>query len=195
MVITLGTIWTSPGYQKAEIIANCVHSHFAHVCFDTEVVKVVIPDPYDDNVDDEGITIEPPDSPEVRQPTPPHDVNENETKQGMMNPFMDDIDYQLAMTQREQATTINPDQFQTDSVNNIINQRELLSWHFRLGHLSMNKVQRLASVGLLPSKIAQCKVPVCQSCMYGMMTRQPWRTKGDLANIAHKLHTQGNTSQ
>jgi GAG-pre-integrase domain len=108
-----------------------------------------------------------------------------------MNPFMDDIEYQLAMTQREHDSTITPDRFQTDTVQEIINQRELLALHYRLGHLSMNKVQRLAAVGLLPSKIAQCKIPICQSCMYGMMTRQPWRTKGEVAPIAPKVSYPG----
>jgi hypothetical protein len=46
-----------------------------------------------------------------------------------------------------------------------------------LGHVSMHTVQHMASKGLLPSEIAKCKIPVCQACMYGMMTKKPWRTK------------------
>jgi hypothetical protein len=35
----------------------------------------------------------------------------------------------------------------------------------------------MAAKGLLPSSIAKCKIPVCQACLFGMMTKRPWRTK------------------
>jgi GAG-pre-integrase domain len=180
----VGTIWSVPGYHTANTIADCVQTHFAHVCFNSEIIQVVEPDPYDNTIDDEGITIEPPDAAVVQKPVPAEDIILNDMKQGTINPFLNDVEYQLAMTQREQPTVHSPDPFQTDTVHEIINQRELLSWHYRLGHLSMNKVQRLASIGLLPSKIATCKIPVCKSCMYGMLTKQPWRTKADIKQIA-----------
>jgi hypothetical protein len=41
----------------------------------------------------------------------------------------------------------------------------------------MKKVQTLAEWGLLPSKLAKCKIPICTSCMFGKAIRKPWRTK------------------
>ena len=35
-------------------------------------------------------------------------------------------------------------------------------------------------MGELPSNIARCKIPVCKSCLLGMMTRRPWRSKASV---------------
>jgi hypothetical protein len=35
----------------------------------------------------------------------------------------------------------------------------------------------MAAAGMLPKNIAKCHQPLCQSCMYGMMVKEAWRTK------------------
>jgi hypothetical protein len=30
----------------------------------------------------------------------------------------------------------------------------------------------------IPSRLANCRIPKCQSCLYGKATKRPWRTKG-----------------
>ena len=62
-------------------------------------------------------------------------------------------------------------------------QAELLRWHYRLGHLSFNKLKVLCMLGILPRKLANVQPPKCASCIYGAMTRKPWRTKSKPANI------------
>ena len=62
-------------------------------------------------------------------------------------------------------------------------QGELLRWHYRLGHLSFNKLQHLATLKIIPGKLANVRKPKCACCMYGRMTRQPWRTKAKQGNI------------
>ena len=57
-------------------------------------------------------------------------------------------------------------------------QRELLSWHYRLGHLPFNQLLDLAKEGRIPKQLANCQVPKCPACLFGKMTRKPWRTKG-----------------
>jgi hypothetical protein len=57
------------------------------------------------------------------------------------------------------------------------NRSILQWWHERLGYVSMHTIQHMASKGMLPAGIAKCKVPMCQACKFGMMTRRPWRTK------------------
>jgi GAG-pre-integrase domain len=54
---------------------------------------------------------------------------------------------------------------------------KLLGWHHRLSHISMRRLQRMATQGLLPKRLATCHVPICQSCTYGKATRRAWRTK------------------
>jgi hypothetical protein len=69
-----------------------------------------------------------------------------------------------------------------DNANLTEGQKELLRWHFRLGHLSFVKVQFLMRSGVLASSKAQrhlhtsaCQVktmPKCAACLYG---KQKWR--------------------
>ena len=56
-------------------------------------------------------------------------------------------------------------------------QAELLRWHYRLGHLSFRKLKVMATLGIIPRKLAQIKPPICAGCLYGGMTRKPWRSK------------------
>jgi hypothetical protein len=55
----------------------------------------------------------------------------------------------------------------------------------------MHRVQRMASLGLLPTRIAKCRIPLCQSCIYGMMTRKAWRTKGEHSTIGANVTRAG----
>eukprot|EP00957_Ditylum_brightwellii_P074094 5630099-Ditylum_brightwellii.AAC.1 len=44
----------------------------------------------------------------------------------------------------------------------------------------------LAKVGLLPSTLGQVRPPSCAHCVYGSMTRRPWRGKQTLTT-RHKI--------
>jgi hypothetical protein len=70
-------------------------------------------------------------------------------------------------------------------------QAELYTCHNRLSHLSMYKLQEMASLGLLPSAIARCRIPICQSCIFGSMTKQAPRTKATPNTITDKSNRQG----
>ena len=56
-------------------------------------------------------------------------------------------------------------------------EEELMYWHLRLGHLAFSRVQHMAHLGLLPRRLQKAKIPFCSGCIYGKMTRRPWRTK------------------
>ena len=57
-------------------------------------------------------------------------------------------------------------------------QRELLSWYNRLGHLPFSDLQHLVSVGSIPRRLANCEHPKCVACIFGQSHRRPWRAKG-----------------
>jgi hypothetical protein len=61
---------------------------------------------------------------------------------------------------QDQGTTNIQDPMEEAEIRN---QKELLQWYNQMGHLSMHRIQAMASKGLLPSKIAKCRVPICQS--------------------------------
>jgi hypothetical protein len=55
------------------------------------------------------------------------------------------------------------------------NQAELMHWHYRLGHLSFAKLKQLALNGKIPRRLAKVKPPACAGCLFGAMTKVPWR--------------------
>ena len=56
-------------------------------------------------------------------------------------------------------------------------QAELLRWHCRLGHLPFQALCKLAENGEIPKRLSKVKHPRCAGCLFGKMTKVPWRTK------------------
>jgi GAG-pre-integrase domain len=56
---------------------------------------------------------------------------------------------------------------------------ELLLYHYRLGHESFANLQAMAKAGILPNRLANCRIPQCAACHYGKASKVPWRVKGD----------------
>ena len=54
-------------------------------------------------------------------------------------------------------------------------QAEFICWHYRLGHLPFAKLKQLAKLGEIPRKFAKATTPKCAGCIYGAMTKVPWR--------------------
>jgi hypothetical protein len=40
----------------------------------------------------------------------------------------------------------------------------------------------------IPSRLANCRIPKCQSCLYGKATKRPWRTKGQSGTLKEVKH-------
>ena len=62
------------------------------------------------------------------------------------------------------------------NANLTVAQKELLRWHYQLGHLGMQHVQWLVRQGKLkvrgkPTSVANCEPPHCASCMFGKAQR------------------------
>jgi hypothetical protein len=56
-------------------------------------------------------------------------------------------------------------------------QAELMRWHYRLGHLTFAKLKELTLNGEIPKKLAKITPPKCAGCLFGAMTKIPWRGK------------------
>jgi hypothetical protein len=56
-------------------------------------------------------------------------------------------------------------------------QTKLMRWHYRLGHSPFVKLKVLALNGEIPKKLAKVKPPKCAGCLFGAMTRIPWRSR------------------
>jgi hypothetical protein len=65
----------------------------------------------------------------------------------------------------------------------------MFRWHYRLGHLSFQRIKRMEELGILPKKLAQVTPPKCAGCLFGTMTKKPWRNKGNKPNGVGHLAT------
>jgi len=66
-------------------------------------------------------------------------------------------------------------------------QAELMHWHYCLGHLTFAKLKQLALHGEIPKKLALLNPPKCAGCLFGAMTKIPWR--GKEPKSSHKVFT------
>jgi hypothetical protein len=67
------------------------------------------------------------------------------------------------------------------------NQAKLMRWHYRLGHLSLPKLKLLAKNGEIPRRLAKIPPPKCAGCLFGAMTKLPWRSKE--SKFSHEVFT------
>ena len=49
--------------------------------------------------------------------------------------------------------------------------------HHRFQHILFSKLQEMARQGILPRRLAQCKITSCSACLYGKATKRAWRSK------------------
>ena len=63
-------------------------------------------------------------------------------------------------------------------------QRELLRWHIRLGHLPFKILKRFAELGLIPRHLAKVSVfPICACCAFANATKRKWRKTAEQRSI------------
>lgn len=68
-------------------------------------------------------------------------------------------------------------------------QKELLRWHIRLGHISFKTLHIFAQLGLIPKHLAKVSVlPLCASCTVANARRRPWRTNSKPSTIRKSDH-------
>ncbi len=64
-------------------------------------------------------------------------------------------------------------------------QAKLMQWHFHLGHLSFQKLNQLTLNGEITKILSIIKPPKCAGCLFGAMTKLPWR--GKELSSSHKI--------
>ncbi len=68
---------------------------------------------------------------------------------------------------------------------------ELLIWHNRYSHIGFKRLQAMAKMDIIPKRLANCKVPVCQACLYGKQTKRPWKSKSKEQSHIIKVNSPG----
>ncbi len=93
-------------------------------------------------------------------------LSENESKEEKqttrMGPLTFDVNLELKEDNNIYLATVN-------------NQAKLMRWHYCLGHLAFSKLKQLALNGKIPQQLAKVKPPACTGCLFGAMTKVPWK--------------------
>jgi len=85
----------------------------------------------------------------------------------------------IPQTQERYATALSGILSVVDEANNNLSgaQKELLKWHFRLGHVGFKQLQWMIRSGRLQvpnaKAVANCVLPKCAACEFGKATRRP----------------------
>ena len=66
-------------------------------------------------------------------------------------------------------------------------QAELLWWHYQLGHIPFARLCILALLGIIPRQLIHIQSPKCAGCLYGAMTKRPWRTRAQQNKAISRL--------
>jgi hypothetical protein len=62
-------------------------------------------------------------------------------------------------------------------------QEDILRWHYRLGHTSFAKLKLMSALGILPRILTSVQPPKCAGCIFGAMTKKPWRKKDEPSKV------------
>jgi GAG-pre-integrase domain len=87
-----------------------------------------------------------------------------------------DFGDEVALKDNMQEISMN-DQELEEGAAELSVKAEFLKLHHRLGHLAFSKMKKMAKMGTIAAKFANCDIPACTSCMYGKAIREPWRGK------------------
>ena len=81
------------------------------------------------------------------------------------------------LTEQLNKTTLEAHNSLLDEVNQNLTgtQKELLKWHYRLGHVAFAWLQWIARCGRfgLSPKLGKCDAPLCVACRFGKAHRRP----------------------
>jgi hypothetical protein len=170
----VGVLTTKPGIRKYAKACQLIERTYPSITLTTRITPIpptfartVTPE-----LDEEHPSEGPSTTPNVRVPS------DEPTRRPSIAPIESQIDQDAPITvtfdtnvQEEEDVTQSHPEMTRD-------EEELMYWHLWLGHLAFSRVQHMAHLGLLPRRLQKAKIPFCSGCIYGKMTRRPWRTKG-----------------
>ena len=203
----IGTVYTAPGYNNAQAFftetddgtPSTIECHstttFLHTACEPPGYGLLSYEPNTSNKHKESETL-------VREPDALDATLVSKAREQQQNVLFDKgTIMELAEKLRSEGivadfetkmfkdTTKDPVYFEETYADIRKNEDLLLLLHQKFGHISMTRLQRMAKLGMLPKRISDCPIPICQACIYGKMTRRQWRSKQSANKEASKVAT------
>ena len=184
----VGTLYSHPGYNKYDLFCQAAAITIAD---DKDAIALpahLISDDKDiqqDNIEPQRgpspITI--PKNPLLTRPK-----KRERTQSAILEHTPDETPRELHLSPEQTGMTMHklPAVIEDDDTSILLDEEdrqastpeaELLIAHYRFQHISFSKLQEMARQGILPRKLAHCKIPSCSACLYGKATKIAWRSK------------------
>ena len=177
----VATIYSAPGYRVAHLVCNALvgEQHgYVHLIPNDEPPTPV----QTDNADTTSIHSEHSDT----------TLPINNTVHVIANDNDEEAPPELTTFDLPDASSphLVPDKDILDEEPDLPNDQALWTyWHHRLGHPPNIRIRAMARTGKLPRKLADCRIPLCPSCVFGKATRRPWRSKGQQTGLKDETIT------
>ena len=184
----MGTLYSHPGYSKYDLFCQAANIKIT----DDKNPIAILANLISDDEDNEESNISPPRGPppilipkgnHPYQGTPLKQIPEDteaELKRGNLRELhlspetMGIMTLKLPAVIEDNNTSVIVDE--EDRQENTP-EVELLMAHHRFQHISFSKLQEMGRQGILPRRLAQCKIPSCSACLYRKATKRAWRSK------------------
>ena len=173
----VGTLYSHPGYNKYDLFCQAAAITIA----DDNDPIALLENLISDNEDNEERNTEP----QIGPPpiTIPKTRQSNQEITSEQTPEDTPLELHLSPEQKGTTTKNLPAVIEEDDTSIIIDEEdrqkstpeaELLMAHHRFQHISFSKLQEMAHQGILPRRLAHCKIPLCSACLYGKATKRAW---------------------
>ena len=177
----MGTLYSHPGYNKYDLFCQDAD---IKITDDKDPIAVLV-HLISDNEDKEENDIQPQIGPlplsipkrnHLSQTTPlplPPEDTEFESQGANLH------ELHLSLEPKGITTSKLPAVIKDDDTSVVVDEEdcqestpeaELKMAHHRFQHISFSKLQEMAHQGILPRRLAQCKIPTCSACLYGKAT-------------------------
>ena len=184
----VGTLYSHPGYNKYDLFCQAADSTITD---DKDPIAIQENLISDDEDNEESDTVPQMGLPPIIIPMGKHSNQGSPSKQ-IPEDTVEELkgvilrELHLSPEQKGITTSKLPAVIKDDDTSIIVDEEdrqestpeaELLMAHHRFQHISFSKLQEMACQGILPQRLAHCKIPSCSACLYGKATKRAWRSK------------------
>ena len=176
----MGTLYSHPGYNKYDLFCKA-----AAITIADDKNPIAIPA---NLISDDEDTEESNTEPQIGPPpiTIPKGKHWNQGTSSNQTPEDNPCELHLSPEEKGITTSELPMVIEDDDTSIIVDEEdrqestpeaELLMVHHHFQHISFSKLQEMARQGILPRRLAHCKIPSCFACLYRKATKRAWRSK------------------
>ena len=194
----VGTLYSHPGYNKYNLFCQAADIKIADDKNPIAVPANLISDDEGDEENDIRPQIGPPPISLPMGNHLPKGTPLLQTREDTDSELQEANPRELHLSQEPKGITTSklPAVIEDDDTSVVVDEEdhqestpeaELLMAHHRFQHISFSKLQEMAHQGILPRRLAKCKIPSCSACLYGKATKRAWQSKHEIQSQRNQV--------